>query len=221
MCYTIFYIDKLGENDMQREHRPLGRPRQDLKEKPTKNVILDVATRLFLEQGYQVITMDDVAKKCGVTKATVYYYYKTKADLFTDAMVQMMIRIRRRIFDILSADKPLKERLFEFAKAHLQATVDIDLNGFMKEATTSLSSEQLQQMKGAEDKMYEALEQALINAMENGEIPKSHPQLGAHSFVALLTVGNYKDADQQPIFPSIDEMTKQIVDFYWNGLGNE
>jgi AcrR family transcriptional regulator len=205
---------------MQQEHRPLGRPRQDQKEKPTKNVILDVATRLFLEQGYQVVSMDDVAKKCGVTKATVYYYYKTKADLFTDAMVQMMIRIRKHIFAVLSTDKPLKDRLLEFAKAHLQATVDIDLKGFMKEAKTSLSKEQLQQMREAEDKMYEVLEQALINAMEKGDIPQCHPKLGAHAFVSLLTVGNYRDSDQKPIFSSIDEMTKQIVDFYWNGLMN-
>ncbi|WHY75271.1 TetR/AcrR family transcriptional regulator [Neobacillus sp. WH10] len=205
---------------MQREIRPLGRPRQDHQNKPTKTVILDVATQLFLDKGYQVVSMDDVAKECGVTKATVYYYYKTKADLFTDAMVQMMLRIKKRIFDILSTDKPLKDRLLEFAKAHLEATVDIDINGFMKEAKTSLSNEQLQQMKEAEDKMYEVLELALTAAMEKGEVPQGHPQLGAHAFVSLLTIGNYRDAGQKPIFPSIDEMTEQIVDFYWNGLGN-
>jgi len=135
-------------------------------------------------------------------------------------MVQMMLRIKNRIFDILSTEKPLKDRLLEFAKAHLQATVDIDINGFMKEAKTSLSNEQLQQMKQAEDKMYEVLEQALTAAMEKGEIPRGYPKLGAHAFVALLTVGNFRDADQKPIFLSLDEMTEQIVGFYWSGIGN-
>ncbi|MBS4172983.1 TetR/AcrR family transcriptional regulator [Bacillus sp. FJAT-49736] len=205
---------------MQRENRPLGRPKQEHQEKPTKNVILDVATQLFLNKSYQVVSMDDVAIECGVTKATVYYYYKSKAELFTDAMVQMMLRIKDRIFGILSTDKPLRDRLFEFAKAHLQATVDIDINGFMKEAKASLSEEQLLQMKHAEEKMYEILEKALISAMEKGEIPQGHPRLGAHAFVALLKVGNYRDVNQKPIFGSLDEMTEQIVDFYWNGLGN-
>lgn len=205
---------------MQREIRPLGRPRQDHQEKPTKTVILDVATQLFLDKGYQLVSMDEVAKKSGVTKATVYYYYKTKADLFTDAMVQMMLRIKKRIFEILSTDKPLKDRLLEFTKVHLQATADIDINGFMKEAKTSLSNEQLQQIKQAEDKMYEVIEQALIAAMEKGEIPQGQPQLGARAFVALLKVGNFRDTVQKTIILSIDEMTEQIVDFYWNGLGN-
>ena len=38
----------------------------------------------------------EVAKVCGVTKATVYYYYSTKADLFTATMIQMMVRIREK-----------------------------------------------------------------------------------------------------------------------------
>ncbi|PWA10657.1 TetR family transcriptional regulator [Pueribacillus theae] len=205
---------------MQREYRPLGRPRHDKQAKPTKAMILDVATQLFLEQGYQVVSMDDVAKKCGVTKATVYYYYATKADLFTDAMIQMMIRIRKRIDEILSAGKPLKERLLEIAKAHLEATINIDLNAFMKEPQNFLSDEQLQQIKETEEKMYEVLEQALKDAMEKGEISQGSSRLGAHAFVAMLTIGNYKDAGGQPIFPSLDEMAEQIVNFYWNGLGN-
>lgn len=206
---------------MQRKHRPLGRPRQNKKAKPTKTIILEVATRLFLEQGYQIVSMDDVAKQCGVTKATVYYYYATKADLFTDAMVQMMIRIRKRMLNLLSEDKPLKQRFFDFAKAHLEATMDIDLKGFMKEAKSSLSDEQLQGMKKAEDQLYEVLEQALENAMEKGEIPTGNPTLGAHVFVAILAVGNYKDAEQKPIISNLDEMAEKIVNFYWKGLGNK
>ena len=63
--------------------------------------------------------MDDVAKECGVTKATVYYYYSTKADLFTDTMVQMMIRIRKIWIKYYLLNKTLEERLLNFAKVYL------------------------------------------------------------------------------------------------------
>jgi len=203
---------------VEQKQRPIGRPRQDEKAKPTKEIILDVATRLFLEHGYKIVSMDDVAQACGVTKATIYYHYSTKADLFTDSMVKMMIRIRKQMNHLLSSDRPLKERLHTFSCVFLQATIDIDLKSFFKEANTSLSTEQIQEIKDAEEQMYTVIEEALNEAILKGEIPNVNPKFAAHAFVAMLTIGNYKDAQNHPLFP-IEKMADQIIEFYWNGLG--
>ncbi|PEX82736.1 TetR family transcriptional regulator [Bacillus cereus] len=205
---------------LEQKQRPLGRPRQNKNTKSTKEMILEVATRLFLTQNYQIVSMDEVAKECGVTKATVYYYYSTKADLFTATMTQMMIRIRENMSQILSTNKTLKERLLDFSKVYLQATIDIDMKNFMKDAKLSLSEEQLKELKNAEDNMYEILEKALDNAIHLGEIPKGNPKFAAHAFVALLSIGNIKDENRNPILANIDDLAKEIVSFYWNGLSN-
>ncbi|WP_433772109.1 TetR/AcrR family transcriptional regulator [Bacillus wiedmannii] len=205
---------------MEQKQRPLGRPRQNKNTKSTKEMILEVATRLFLTQNYQIVSMDEVAKECGVTKATVYYYYSTKADLFTATMTQMMIRIRENMYQILSTNKTLKERLLDFSKVYLQATIDIDMKNFMKDAKLSLSEEQLKELKNAEDNMYEVLEKAIDNAIHLGEIPKGNPKFAAHAFVALLSIGNFKNENHNPILANIDDLAKEIVSFYWNGLSN-
>ncbi|MEH7513381.1 TetR/AcrR family transcriptional regulator [Gottfriedia acidiceleris] len=207
---------------MEKMKRPLGRPPQDSKKKPTKIAIVENAIQLFLQNGYQLVSMDDVAKQCGVTKATVYYYYPTKADLFTDAMVQMMLRISDRIAEILSTDRSLKENLNEMVKVHLRATFEIDLKAFTKEAKVSLSDEQLQQMNNAEEMMYNVIEKAMTTAIENGEIPKGNSKFYTQLFFAILSIGNYKDPNQNSIFSTIDEMAEQIIDFFWNGImGNK
>lgn len=203
---------------MQKSNRPLGRPHISNLKKPTKQLILEKAIQLFLKSGYQLVSMEDVAKECDVTKATVYYYYSTKAELFTDAMVQMMIRISGRITIILSKERPLKENLLELVKIHLQTAFDIDLNTFIKEAKISLSEEQLIQMNEAEEMMYEVIEKTLDKAMENGEIPYQNPKFLAHTFFALLNVANYRDMHQNSILPSIDEMANQIIEFFWKGV---
>jgi len=205
---------------LEQKQRPLGRPRQNKNTKSTKETILEVATRLFLTQNYQVVSMDEVAKVCGVTKATVYYYYSTKADLFTATMIQMMIRIRENMSQILSTNKTLKERLLDFAKVYLHATMDIDMKNFMKDAKLSLSEEQLKELKDAEDNMYEVLEKALDNAMQIGEIPKGNATFAAYAFVSLLSMGNFKDENHNDIPSNIDNLAKEIVSFYWNGLGH-
>ena len=188
------------------------------RKKPTKVIILENAVKLFLKNGYQLVSMDDVAKECDVTKATVYYYYSTKAELFTDAMVQMMIRISDRIKEILSIERPLKDNLLEIVKIHLQATFDIDLKTFIKDAKISLTDEQMIQMNYAEEKMYEVIENAIENAMNKGEIPKGNSKFATHAFFAILKVGNFRDMNNHSIINSIDEMANEIVNFFWRGM---
>jgi len=98
--------------------------------------------------------------------------------------------------------------------------MDIDMKNFMKDAKHSLCEEQLKELKNAEDNMYEVLEKALHNAMQLGEISKGNPKFAAHAFVSLLSIGNFKDENHNPILANIDELAQEIVSFYWNGLGH-
>ncbi len=44
--------------------------------------ILEAANRVFAEKGYRQATMDDVAKKLGVSKGALYLYFTSKEELF-------------------------------------------------------------------------------------------------------------------------------------------
>lgn len=48
----------------------------------TAQKILDCATGMFALQGYTGTIMDELAQKCSVNKATIYYHYKDKATLY-------------------------------------------------------------------------------------------------------------------------------------------
>lgn len=201
-----------------KSNRSPGRPRHSEQKQPTNQIILQSATQLFLEKGFQEVSVDDVANECNVTKATVYYYYDSKAELFTETMVQMMFRIREHMQVILQGDQPLRARLLQVAEAHLTATVNIDLEGFMREMKNALTADQIKKVQEAEESMYEELEKAFVDAMENGEISEVHSKFTAHAYLSLLKVGNYRNSDQTAIFPSTQETAEHIVDFFWNGL---
>jgi AcrR family transcriptional regulator len=51
--------------------------------------ILDVAAELFLERGYDAVSLDDILERVGGSKTTLYSYYGGKEGLFA-AMVQRM-----------------------------------------------------------------------------------------------------------------------------------
>jgi AcrR family transcriptional regulator len=201
-----------------KQARSPGRPKSAENNKPTKDMILYAATFLFLKDGFQKVSVDDIAKEAGMTKATVYYYFETKAELFKEAMVALMDRIREQIMLLLGSDKPLYERLLDVTIAHLQSTATLDLEGFMRESKTSLNKEQVQAMKIAEENMFVSIEQAFKEAMETGKIPKINAKFAAHSYIALAKVGNYKQPDGTSFFSSIEETAANILTVFWRGF---
>lgn len=52
-----------------------------ISEKNEGQEILECATRLFLTKGFKSVTMDDLAAIMGMSKKTIYSFYKTKTDL--------------------------------------------------------------------------------------------------------------------------------------------
>jgi AcrR family transcriptional regulator len=50
--------------------------------------ILQAATELFVQHGYRKTSVDDVSRKAGVAKGTVYIHFKNKADLMLHAIAE-------------------------------------------------------------------------------------------------------------------------------------
>src|SRR3954454_18761750 len=47
----------------------------------TRERIQTVAIRLFTERGYEATSLREIAEELGVTKAALYYHFKTKEDI--------------------------------------------------------------------------------------------------------------------------------------------
>lgn len=203
---------------LKKTPRVLGRPRHDEKAKPTQEVVLLTATNLFIKKGYKNVSMDDVAKACNVTKATIYYYYPTKGDLYTSSLVEMMERIRLHIEQILNLPKPFKERLEQLVEVHLSATVDIDMKNFMREAAINLSEPQLKKVHASENAMYETIEKSMQFEMEKGTIRQGNAQFFSHTFMALMSVGYFKDGEGKGLFQTSMEAAEEITKFFWQSI---
>lgn len=56
-------------------------------ENPKRNAILLAAARLFLESGYEPVSMDAIAEAANASKRTVYSYFNSKKELFSDIII--------------------------------------------------------------------------------------------------------------------------------------
>jgi len=61
------------------------------KHSAARDKIVEAASGLFFEQGYQATTIDDVIERSGVSRPTLYNHFKTKEDLCVE-----YLRERRR-----------------------------------------------------------------------------------------------------------------------------
>lgn len=53
-----------------------------MKQKETRNLIIESALALFLEHGYDHVSLNQIAAKTGITKGGIYHYFGSKKDLF-------------------------------------------------------------------------------------------------------------------------------------------
>jgi AcrR family transcriptional regulator len=54
--------------------------------------LVAAATEVFLVRGYEGATMEDISKAAGVTRANIYWYYKSKDEVFAAVMRQLLVR---------------------------------------------------------------------------------------------------------------------------------
>ncbi|GAA0485807.1 TetR/AcrR family transcriptional regulator [Streptomyces olivaceiscleroticus] len=68
---------------------------RERKKRQTRQYLSDVATGLFLERGFDAVTVAEIAEACEVSVNTVYNYFPAKEDLFFDRSKGVVERLSR------------------------------------------------------------------------------------------------------------------------------
>ncbi len=74
----------------------------------------DAATELFLEQGYHNTSIDEIARRAGISRATFFNYCDTKSDVVWVDADRALVSLER----LLGSAIPLREALDTLASAH-------------------------------------------------------------------------------------------------------
>jgi TetR/AcrR family transcriptional repressor of mexJK operon len=108
------------------ERVPAGRPAGQTRSPHKRQAIVDAATRLFLQQGYQGTSMDEIAAEAAVSKQTVYKQFTDKEQLFNDIVLGITDRaepIVETIDRLFEEIVDLDEGLGHLARTYTAAVV--------------------------------------------------------------------------------------------------
>ncbi|XVQ85761.1 TetR/AcrR family transcriptional regulator [Microbispora siamensis] len=87
---------------------------RERKKRQTRSLISDVASGLFMQRGFDNVTVAEVAEAAGVSTKTVFNYFPRKEDLFLDRYPEAVELVTRAVRERAEGESPLAalRRLF-------------------------------------------------------------------------------------------------------------
>jgi AcrR family transcriptional regulator len=121
--------------------------------------ILQKSIQCFSRHGYDKTTLEDIGKACNLNKASLYYYYKNKEEIFHSVLqkeaIEYIDALEHQIFSIKNPQKRILDML-AFRLEYYQKVLNIH----------KLSIENLQQIEPKFKNEIERLEQVEQSIIE-------------------------------------------------------
>ncbi len=180
--------------------------------------VLETAARLIREQGYEAASVQDIADACGLTKAGLYYYIRSKEDLLLEIMSYGMDIFEERVLlPVLAIADPV-ERL----KACMERNIHLVTEERSKEVTVILHEHETltgaarQQINARKKRYVHFLEASFEEAMREGRIRRVEPRVAAFSFLGMV-LWIYKWFRLDGKIPA-DRLAAEMQDLFFGGL---
>ena len=92
----------------------------------TREYIVLIASRLFLQKSYKEVTMKELVDKTGMSKGAFYHYFKSKEQVFLESL-EFFVKALERKYNSYS-----KDSLKQFYNDYLDETVSLSRGYFLK-----------------------------------------------------------------------------------------
>lgn len=183
--------------------------------------ILDAARRVIAESGWSDASMERIAQEAGVSKGTLYLYFRNKETLlvgaFEHAFTELMQRTREATRSVRGARARIRAIVragIEHARENqgflhaLQAHPQLGPEGVS--LLTSLVTEQIEQY-------IRFVAQLIERGVRDQEFRPIDGRLAARFLFEVLR-GVVIERVQSPTSPSVQEDVNHTVDFFFHGI---
>jgi AcrR family transcriptional regulator len=174
-----------------------GRP-SALKAGQIKTNILDIASGLFLRQGYEAVSIESVAKTAGISKRTFYHRFKDKAELFRAVIHHLTEAIRPPEESPLFEGKNLEAVLQQLAEAILHTALLPEALALhrliLTEASRFTEIAEVMNTGGIRQEAIDRITRLLEQEMQKGTFPLQDARFLAEQFLHLVMAGPQRRA---------------------------
>ena len=194
-------------------------PRRRLSAEERRESILDAASHVFGEYGFEHVRIDDVAAAAGISKALIYEHFESKQDLY----VELMSRAAQDLLGVLvqAASAPGMEGPLRMENAAAAGFLWVQehphaFHMFIRDVTDPEISAQQDALRRAS-----VTAMADVMEMEPPETRAGQSRRQTEQLAEMIVGGWYALADwwlRHPDVPREEVMTSMLA-FMWLGLG--
>lgn len=189
--------------------------RKEAERKARQKMIQDGALRVFKSKGLEHATMDEIAHEADFGKATLYYYYKSKDDIFNTIAVKGWITLWDGIEDIVISEETPRKKFIKIIKKLIElVNEDRPLFEFLFAAPHSQSSSGKAdpEWKQYQLKFTNTLHQIIQTGIEAKEFPQIDSEMIlralGHIFHGMVFLGADRDSITED---DVEELFRQFI----------
>lgn len=149
------------------------------KEDIIREEVITTAQKLFQRYGLNKTTMEDIAKTMGRGKSTLYYYYKSKDEIFNAVALREASEVLSTIHEAIDKVDSAEKKLQVYLETNLQTVkTKLNLYGLIKGGVFEKEEYNLKQnlqnpMLNFNDKEIETIKDILQLGLDNKEFDES------------------------------------------------
>ncbi|WP_410014034.1 TetR/AcrR family transcriptional regulator [Sodalis sp. C49] len=193
-----------------------------------RDAILETAAGLFQEMGYERASMNELAKRLGGSKATLYSYFSSKEGLFSAVVrayaTQHLTEAAEELTTFAQQAQTLAQKLLGFGERMLSVlTSDNKAMSVYRMVVGAAGHSDIGTLfyESGPRESLEKLAVIMTDATARGELRAGDPRLLAAQFLGLVTAEITARTFQryaEPLSPArVTEITHAAVDMFLSG----
>jgi len=182
--------------------------------------VLDIAARLFREQGYGSVSLRRIAEAAGIKAGSIYYHFGSKDEIVAavlDAGIQVVHESMREAVTALPSDTDGETILRTAIRAHLRALLDVS---DYTSANVRIFGQVPQPVRDANlptRRAYEAEWDRLLSRLQNDSALKHDVDIRQLRLMLIGTLNATLDWFD-PNRGSADALSRTYADVFLNGI---
>ncbi|MBP1932772.1 TetR/AcrR family transcriptional regulator [Ammoniphilus resinae] len=185
--------------------------------------ILSAAIEVYVEKGVRGTEMGDIARKAGIARGLVYYYFKDKMELFRELFSQSISTAQQFIRSRLQADEDSLIKLKKYTRFYLEmAQKQPLLLKFYRNMENDFELVFAEDSHSVAESYYHHAKQPLVDvfiqAMNEGKLKRCEPKVivnvywgGLTGMLDLLASGYFEREESEKVI-------EQVVELLFAGL---
>lgn len=195
-----------------------------------KEAVLKAAVKIFSEKGYSAATTSEIAKEAGVAEGTIFRYFKTKKDILTGVLIEVIQvfgeeMITEKLLRLIKENKDKSQR--EVLKLIIKDRLEL-INEHREEIFIILSEAKYHQdirdafIKNIIQRAINMSEQYVNAGIQKGDFREVNVPVVVRSLMGIVAAYVF----QEEMFPGIigldqDRQLDEIIDLVFYGVLKE